>query len=95
MACPRSFAEKLLHEFQRLAREDRSPGTFLDLAEQIIHEAIAFELDWLADYLTERALRMAPQRGGEAGGGAAGGTRSSAAPAPQITGQRKLPPRRT
>jgi hypothetical protein len=67
MACPRSFAEKLLHEFQRLAREDRSPGTFLDLAEQIIHEAIAYELDWLADYLTERAKRMAPQRG-EAGG---------------------------
>ncbi len=58
---PRHYAEQLLEEFRRLAREERSPGAFLDLAEQTIREAVAFELNWLAEFLAERAKREGPQ----------------------------------
>ena len=56
---PRRFAEKLIEEFRQLSRDERSPAVFVDLAEQIINEAIAFEFRWLAGYLEERAKRMA------------------------------------
>ncbi len=59
---PRHYAEQLLEEFRRLAREERSPGAFLDLAEQTIREAVAFELNWLAEFLAERAKREGPQQ---------------------------------
>lgn len=58
---PRHYAEKLFHEFTRLSREERSPAAFLDLAEQTIREAVAFELNWLAEFLAERAKREGPQ----------------------------------
>lgn len=54
---PRRYAERILDEFRLLPPGERTANAFLSLAERIIEEAIAFELEWLAGYLHERARK--------------------------------------
>ena len=52
---PRRFAEDLLEkcQFYGIVGSDHYP-VLLNVAEEVIRKAIAFELQWLANYLTER-----------------------------------------
>ena len=69
---PRSFAHLLLDDCQRLAvstnPSDRTTKMFLDLAEKRIKECLAFELRWLANYLSHRADVDDPPAPGGGGG---------------------------
>lgn len=62
---PRARAERLLAECHRLAASpnDETVPLFLDLAEKAFAEAEAFDMEWLAGYLAERARRLRGYQG--------------------------------